>query len=102
MRSHAATYSDLSAEKERLEKRLSEIRESNRLAESRNDLYAKVESQRPAYIELEGLRKKRDAMSSGQMAGREAEETYRRLSDKSNEAEAAYSKKKNHIYTADE
>ena len=90
MRSRAATYSDLSAEKERLEKRLSEIRESNRLAESRNDLYAKVESQRPAYIELEGLRKKRDAMSSGQMAGREAEETYRRLSDKSNEAEAAY------------
>ncbi len=90
MRSHAETYSELSTRKDELERRLSEIRDSNRSAESNNDLYVRVESQKAAFSELAELRKSKLELSSKHMAGKDVQETYRRLSSEKSEAEAAY------------
>ena len=90
MRSHAETYSELSTRKDELERRLSEIRDSSRSAESNNDLYVRVESQKAAFSELTELRKSKLELSSKHMAGKDVQETYRRLSSEKSEAEAAY------------
>ena len=90
MRSHAETYSELSTRKDELERRLSEIRDSNRSAKSNNDLYVRVESQKAAFSELAELRKSKLELSSKHMADKDVQETYRRLSSEKSEAEAAY------------
>ncbi len=90
MRSHAETYSELSTRKDELDRRLSEIRESNKTAESNNALYVRVESQRAAFNELNELRKKKLELSSKHMAGKDVQDTYRNLSSEKSQADAAY------------